>query len=120
MAQCKAGEVWNQKTKSCVKKVNKTLRGTPEEGQRITKKKGVYKTQKVHSISADQVGSGSGKRFYSGEGSSRSMSMSGQKASFDARVKMASTPSDSIRFKDVPYYLKKGKIKKKRKGFFKK
>ena len=117
MAECKTGQVWNQKTKSCVKK---TLKGTPEVGQRTTKKKGVYKTQKVHAVSADQVGKGSGKRFYTGEGSSKKMSMASTKASFGARMKMASTPSDSIRSKDVPYYLKKGKIKKKRKGLFKK
>jgi len=118
MPECKTGEVWNQKLGSCVKKPSKRLTGTPEVGQRTTQKKGVFKTQKVHSISADQVGPGSGKRYYSGEGLSEKMSFADTKASFDARTKMATTPSDSIRSEDVPYYLKKGKVKKKKKGWF--
>ena len=93
---------------------------TPSVGKKVEQSGGGFKTKTVHSVSADQVGGGKGLRYYSGEGDSRSLSMSGTKASMRARHKMASTPSDSIRHADVPEYLGQKKKRKKFKLFGKK
>ncbi len=98
--------------KKKTKRTDKMLYGTAEVGRSFSEKGGVHSTKKVHSVSADQVGGGTGLRYYSGEGSSRSPSMSSTKASFDARVKMATAPSDSIKQADVDSYLKPPKKKR--------
>jgi len=96
----------------------KVVKGTPSVGKKVEKGGKGYKTKSVLSVSADQVGGGGGLRYYSGEGSSRSMSMSGTKADMRARTKMATAPQDSIPKHLVPEYLGQKKPKKKKFSLF--
>jgi len=100
------------------KSFSKTLTNTIPEKAQMTAKDGVYKTKQIMSVSADQVGGKGGRRYYVGEGSSRSMSNSRTKANMRARFKMASTPADSIPANQIPSYFD-SPAKKKIKGLFK-
>lgn len=103
------------------KAYKKVLTNTPQEGKADYKNEGgVHKFRQIHSVSADQVGGKGGRRYYVGEGGSRSMSLARSKASFDARNKMVSAPADSIPANLVPsYFDDKPKKKKKKKSFWK-
>jgi hypothetical protein len=66
---------------------------------------GLYNTRNVLSIPAEQVGEGSGLRYYGGEGRSSRMGISKTKAAMDARQQMAFAPQDSIPFDMIEQYL---------------
>lgn len=104
----------NNKTKK------KTLYNTPTEREKNTADKGVYKSKRVVSISADQVGGGKGRRYYIGEGSSGRRNMARMKAGMDANYKMAFTPQDSIPKANIDMFFADKKKKKKFKIFRKK
>ena len=76
----------------------KSLSYTPIHAQNDFMEDGLYNTNQLLSISPEQVGGniGDGRRYYLGEGRSRSNSLADTKASFDARGKMAFSPSDSL------------------------
>ena len=100
------------------KTYSQTLNYTPLENNLLEETEpGLFDAGAIHSISADQVGGGDGRRYYLGEGQSRSMNMARRIASMMARQKMASTPADSIPAASVESYFdrepeKRGFIKK--------
>ena len=100
------------------KVVSKTLRNTRSVKDKMDVKDGLYRNRQILSVSADQVGGGSGVRYYSGEGSSKLPNMARKKAPMRARFKMASTPADSIPASMIPMMFEDAPKKKKRKGLF--
>jgi len=99
--------------KKKTKRTDKTIYPTPssEVGRTFSEKGGVHTSKSVHSVSADQVGGGTGLRYYSGEKSSKMPTLAGKVASLRARVKMTTTPSDSIKQADVKDFLNPPKKK---------
>lgn len=97
---------------------SKTLTNTRDVANKMDVKDGAYRQRQILSVSADQVGGGSGKRYYLGEGSSRQPGMARRKASMRARSKMVSAPQDSIPSGMIPTYFDEPKKKAKKKGFF--
>tara|TARA_R100001530_G_scaffold49678_1_gene37104 strand:+ start:1667 stop:3736 length:2070 start_codon:yes stop_codon:yes gene_type:complete len=66
---------------------------------------GLYNTRNVLSIPAEQVGEGSGLRYYGGEGRSPHGTLSRSLAAMDARKQMNIAPQDSIPFDMIEQYL---------------
>ena len=85
----------------------KTLYGSGADFNQsaMTVDDGLYNTRNVLSIPAEQVGEGSGLRYYGGEGRSSRMGISKTKAAMDARQQMAFAPQDSIPFDMIEQYL---------------
>ena len=100
------------------KVVRKTLTNTRPVKSKMDMKDGLYRNRAILSVSADQVGGGSGVRYYSGEGSSQLPNLARQKAPFRARMKMATAPQDSIPASQIPMMFEDAPKKKKRKGLF--
>ena len=125
-------EQWGDPRKSRLEHLMKTYGGMQEGGElqrkslygsgvdfdqsAMTFDDGLYNMRNVLSIPAEQVGEGSGLRYYGGEGRSSRMGISRSKARMDARQKMAFAPQDSIPFDMIEQYLEPEEERPKRRG----
>ena len=100
------------------KTYKKTIRGATDHEANASTEGGMFKMRQVKKVPADQVGPGSGFRYYGGEGTSRRLNIARSKAGMRALGTMASAPQDSIPQAQIGEYLYPEKKKKKKKGGF--
>jgi len=68
--------------------------------------RGKHTSNVIKRVDASQVGGGTGPRYYSGSGTSRSSSLASTKAGMNALRTMVSAPQDSVRAVDLPKGVK--------------
>jgi hypothetical protein len=133
MAQkCKTGQIWDKKIGKCVSTDTIKKTSTVEKGKGYTKTttvaKGALRGQRSVGTRVGKGGEVStvmeyntpkGKRYYTGKGKSKKMSIARQKSDMAAQSKYMTTPSDSLASYNVDRYLKGKKLKKKKKGWWK-